>query len=135
MAAYRLEIVTPSGTVYSGSVESLQAPGSLGSFGVLPRHAPMIAGIATGPLAFTEAGAGEGRATMACSGGFVEVLGDRVTVLAETAEFGDEIDLGRAEAAGARARQRLAQQSGVDRARAEAALARALVRIRIAGGY
>ena len=134
MAAYQLEIVTPSGTVYSGSVESLQAPGGQGSFGVLARHAPMIAGMTTGSLAFTEAGAGEGR-VMACSGGFVEVLGDRVTVLAETAEFGDEIDLGRAEAAAARARQRLAQQSGVDRARAEAALARALVRIRIVGGY
>jgi F-type H+-transporting ATPase subunit epsilon len=133
MAAYQLEIVTPSGTVYSGSVESLQAPGGQGSFGVLARHAPMIAGMATGPLAFTEAGAG-GRA-MACSGGFVEVLGDRVTVLAETAEFGDGIDLARAEAARDRARQRLARQRGVDRARAEAALARALVRIRIAGGY
>ena len=133
MAAYQLEIVTPSGTVYSGSVESLQAPGSLGSFGVLARHARMISGMATGRLAFTEEGAGEARA-MACSGGFVEVLGDRVTVLAETAEFGEEVDLARAEAARDRARRRLAREGVVDRARAEAALARALVRIRIAGG-
>ena len=133
MAAYQLEIVTPSGTVYSGSVESLQAPGSLGSFGVLARHAPMISEMATGRLAFTEAGAGEAR-VMACSGGFVEVLGDRVTVLAETAEYGEEIDLARAEAARDRARRRLAQEGDVDRARVEAALARALVRIRIAAG-
>ena len=132
MAAYQLEIVTPSGTVYSGAVESLQAPGSLGSFGVLSRHAPTIAGIKTGRLAFTEEGAGEGRA-MACSGGFVEVLGDRVTVLAEAAEFGDGIDVARAQAARDRARRRLAREGDVDRARAEAALVRALTRIRLAG--
>ena len=132
MAAYQLEIVTPSGTAYSGSVESLQAPGSLGSFGVLSRHAPMIAGMKTGSLAFTEEGAGEARA-MACSGGFVEVLGDRVTVLAEAAEFGDEIDVARAEAARDRARRRLAREGEVDRVRAEAALTRALTRIRLAG--
>ncbi len=132
MAAYQLEIVTPSGTVYSGSVESLQAPGSLGSFGVLSRHAPMIAGMKTGRLAFTEEGAGEALA-MACSGGFVEVLGDRVTVLAEAAEFGDGIDVARAEAARERARRRLAREADVDRVRAEAALVRALTRIRLAG--
>ena len=134
MDSYQLEIVTPSGTVYSGSVESLQAPGSLGSFGVLARHAPMISGVATGRLAFREAGVG-GTRVMACSGGFVEVLGDRVTVLAEAAEFGEEIDLQRAEAARDRARKRLSQErGGVDRARAETALARALARIRIAAG-
>ena len=133
MAAYQLQIVTPSGTVYSGSVESLQASGSLGSFGVLAGHAPMIAGMKTGRLAFTEEGSGEARA-MACSGGFVEVLGDRVTVLAEAAEFGEEIEVARAEAARDRARRRLAREGDVDRIRAEAALARALTRIRLAGG-
>ena len=133
MAAYHLEIVTPEGTRYSGSVERLQAPGSQGSFGVLAGHAPMITSLMVGSLHFVEESGGD-RRQLACSGGFVEVLGDRVTVLAETAEFGTDIDLARAEAARDRARERLRQRDGVDEARAHAALGRALIRIHIAAG-
>ena len=132
MASYDLDIVTPSGSIFSGPVERLQAPGSQGSFGVLARHAPMIAALKTGSLRLAEPGGGGGR-ILACSGGFVEVLGDRVTVLAESAEFGDEIDLARAQAARDRASECLQQSESVDRARAEAAMTRALNRIRIAG--
>ena len=131
--AYHLEIVTPEGTRYSGSVERLQAPGTQGSFGVLARHAPMIASLKVGALHFVEEGGGDPR-QLACGGGFVEVLGDRVTVLAETAEFGTDIDLARAEASRDRARERLRQIEEVDRTRAETALARAINRIHIAGG-
>jgi F-type H+-transporting ATPase subunit epsilon len=131
--AFTLDIVTPERTIYSGSVESLQAPGSQGSFGVLARHAPMIAAMKVGALGFVEEGSKEPR-SLACSGGFVEVGGDRVTVLAEAAEFGDEIDRARAAAARERAQERLNQRDGVDAARAEVALARALNRLHIAGG-
>ena len=133
MASYVLDIVTPSGSIFSGPVERMQAPGSQGSFGVLSRHAPMIAALTIGSLRFAEAG-GSGDRALACSGGFVEVLGDRVTVLAESAEFGEEIDLARAAAARDRASQRLQQRENTDLARAEAGLARALNRIRIAAG-
>ena len=132
MVAYTLEIVTPSGTVYSGSVVSLLGPGSQGAFGVLARHAPMITAMRTGRLSFKEDGVAESR-MLACSGGFVEVSTDRVTILAETAEFGDEIDLARAQEARDRAKERLDQHEDVDRIRAEASLSRALNRIDLAG--
>ena len=134
MASYELDIVTPSGSIFSGPVERLQAPGSEGSFGVLAGHAPMIAALEVGSLRFGEGGGGEDDRTLACSGGFVEVRGDRVTVLAESAEFGDQIDLARAEAARDRASERLRQSESADLARAEAGLSRALNRIRIASG-
>ena len=70
---------------------------------------------------------------MSCSGGFIEVVGDRVTVLAEAAEFGEEIDLTRAQASRDRAAERLAKKEAVDVARAEAALTRARIRIDVAG--
>jgi len=132
VASYVLDIVTPSGSIFSGPVERLQAPGSQGSFGVLAGHAPMIAALKTGSLRLAESD-GSGDRILAWSGGSVEVLRDRVTVLAESAEFGDEIDFARAQAARDRASERLQESESVDRARAEAAMTRALNRIRIAG--
>ena len=130
--AFLLNIVTPAGSIFAGQVDSLQAPGSSGAFGVLSGHAPMIAALQTGKLRFTEEGGGD--STLACSGGFAEVQADRVTMLAESAEFGDQIDLARAQAARDRAAKRLCDdRDSIDSARAEAALARALNRIRIAG--
>ena len=128
MATFQLDIVTPERTAYSGAVEHLQAPGSEGSFGVLHGHAPLLASLDVGGLTFREEGQTIER-RIACSGGFVEVLGQRVTVLAETAEFVEEIDLARAQASRQRATERLAQRDAVDVARADAALARALTRI------
>jgi F-type H+-transporting ATPase subunit epsilon len=128
--AYPLRIVTPERTLFTGEVDSLRAPGSEGSFGVLENHAPMVASLTTGPLEFSENGR---RQQLATSGGFVEVSGDGVTVLAETCEFGGDIDVSRAEAARDRARARLGE-TGHDRARAEAALQRSLNRLRVAGG-
>ena len=133
MPTFHFEIVTPVKMVYSGAVESLRAPGVDGSFGVLARHLPMVASLGVGFLIIREEG-GESL-EMATSGGFAEVLRDRVTVLAETAEREEEIDVSRAEAARDRARGRLAKRRDpeIDYARAEAALARALNRLRIAG--
>ena len=94
-------------------------------------HHPMLASLDVGQIVFREAG--EGPRVAATSGGFAQVQRDGVTVLAETAELSDEIDVARAEAARDRARERLAQQreAEVDAVRAEMALARALNRLRV----
>ncbi len=128
-----VEIVTPDRRVFRGEALSIRAPGVEGSFEVLYNHAPMVAAITVGPL-FVTTPSGE-RITFATSGGFVEVLGNRVTVLAETAEPASEIDVERARAAEQRALDRLHNaQSAEERAEAEAALERARNRLRIAMG-
>lgn len=129
-ANFQLRIVTPEKILYSGDVVSLQAPGSEGSFGVLASHAPMVVALQTGSLDFVEDG---DRRHLATSGGFVEVSGEGVSILAETAEFSDNIDVDRAEASRERSRQRLSDGS-YDRARAEASLQRAINRLKVASG-
>ena len=131
MAAFALEIVTPERVVYSGQVTSLQAPGTEGSFGVMTGHMPLLASLDIGVLRFADEG-GEG-VQMAVSGGFAEVGRERVTVLAETAESAEEIDVPRAESSRQRAEERLANRDDgeVDAARARAALMRALNRLKI----
>ena len=131
MPTFQLEIVTPEKTVYSGEVEQLRAPGTEGGFGVLAGHHPMLASLRIGEMVFSEEE--QGPKSVAIGGGFAEVQRDRVTVLAETAEFAQEIDVSRAEASMDRARERLAQkrEQQIDEARATLALARAVNRLRI----
>ena len=131
MASFALEIVTPERVVYSGQVDSVQAPGSRGSFGVLAGHMPLLTSLQVGALRFAEEG-GDG-VQMAVSGGFAEVGRERVTVLAETAESAEEIDVQRAESSRQRAEERLVKRDDgeVDAARARAALMRALNRLKI----
>ena len=128
-----IEIVAPDKRVFHGDAQGLRAPGVQGSFEVLYNHAPMIAAIGIGPL-YVTLPSGE-RITFATSGGFLEVLSNIVTILAETVEPATGIDLERARTAEERARQRL-QEAGddVDRQRAEQALERARNRTRIAMG-
>ena len=131
---FELDIVTPERTVYSGTVESLRAPGSEGGFGVLQRHHPMLAALGVGAVSFAESDGSSQK--VAISGGFSEVLRDRVTILAETAEVTHEIDVARAEVARDRARERLGRRRDpdIDSVRAEVSLARALNRLKVAGG-
>ena len=133
MAGFALEIVTPEKTVYSGQVNSLQAPGSEGSFGIMAGHMPLLTSLQIGALSFAEEGGGEAR--MAVSGGFAEVGRERVTILAETAERAEEIDVERAQSSRQRAEERLEdrQKTGVDVVRAQMALSRALNRLRVGG--
>jgi len=133
MATFELEIVTPEKTLYTGTVEHVRAPGVDGGFGVLSGHHPMVSALGIGSLRIREAGGAETMA--AVNGGFAEVLRDRVTVLAETAELSDTIDQSRAEAARNRALDRLKSRrdSEVDVDRAEAALARAVNRLQVLG--
>ena len=127
-----LEIITPQRVVYRGDVQMFRAPGTLGSFQVFPRHAPLLSTLEIGEIDIRQPDGAEH--AIATSGGFVEVLGSGITVLAETAEFAGEIDQKRAEDARARAEQRLGTRGDatIDRARAEAALARAVNRLKVA---
>ena len=132
MADFQLDIVTPEKRVYQGAVERFQAPGTEGSFGVLARHAPLLTSLAVGQISFLDH-AGKVR-KMSTSGGFVEVGRNQVAVLAETAEFVEEIDVARARAARARAQERLEKkEEGVDLGRAQVALLRALNRLHVSG--
>lgn len=131
MATFNLDIVTPQKLFYRGEVESVQAPGVQGSFGVLARHIAFLTALQVGEIIIREPG--EGLKHVATTGGFVEVLKSGVTVLAETAEFAVEIDRDRALRARNRAKARVRKRDPeIDQARAEAALARAINRLRVA---
>jgi F-type H+-transporting ATPase subunit epsilon len=130
-----LVVVTPSKQLLRLSVAEVQLPGARGYLGVLPGHAPLMTELGIGELSYHDAG-GKESAHLAVISGFAEVLPDRVTVLAETAEFAAEIDLARAEAAKVRAEQRLTTgDSNLDWDRASIALQRALIRIQVARKY
>jgi F-type H+-transporting ATPase subunit epsilon len=125
---YDLAIMAPDHRLFEGRARSLVAPGASGYFGVLARHAPMVAELAPGVLTVTEE---NGRKNyLAVSSGFLEVSLEGVTILADAAEAAADIDVSRAQAAEERARQRLrAHAKDTDLSRAEAALRRALARL------
>lgn len=129
-----LIIVTPERQLLRESVVEVTLPGADGQLGILPGHAPLITELGIGELTYRAKGGGE-HEPLAILSGFAEVLGDRVTVLAETAERPEEIDVARAEEARKRAEQRLASASSdpnVDWERAAVALQRSLIRIQVA---
>lgn len=126
----RLEIVTAERVVFSEEVDMVSAPSADGRVGVLPRHEAMLAVLNPGELHYLKNGE---TMPFAISGGFMEVLPDRVTILADTAERVDEIDEARAEAARRRAEEAIRERaSNEDFIRAEAELRRALVRLQVA---
>jgi F-type H+-transporting ATPase subunit epsilon len=130
--AIQLVVVTPKRQLLRESVGEVQLPGANGYLGVLPGHAPLMTELGIGELSYHDL-SGKESTHMAILSGFAEVLADRVTVLAETAEFAQEIDLARAEAARARAEKRLASgDTNIDWDRASVALQRALIRIQVA---
>ena len=133
MAADSLQliVVTPERQLFREKAAEVQLPGENGYLGVLPGHAPLITELGIGELSYHDA-SGRESSHLAIISGFAEVLPDRVTVLAETAEFAEEIDLERARAALERARDRIAANpADLDWERATAALQRALVRIKV----
>jgi len=130
--AIELIVVTPERQLLRERAVEVQLPGADGYLGVLPGHAPLMTEIGIGELSYHDV-AGKESAHLALVRGFAEVLPDRVTVLAETAERAEEIDLARAEAARARAEKRLASgDTNIDWDRASVALQRALIRIQVA---
>jgi F-type H+-transporting ATPase subunit epsilon len=130
MLKIRLEIITAERVVYSEDVDIVIAPGIDGELGILPHHASLMTMLQPGELRVRRDNQEE---SMFVSGGFLEVRGDKVVVLADVAERADEIDVARAEAAKRRAEERITQYPAhVDHARAEAALLRSMIRLRVA---
>jgi F-type H+-transporting ATPase subunit epsilon len=127
----KVDIVTAERVVFSEEdVERLIVPGIEGELGLLPLHAPLLTTIQPGVLRVVKGGE---ETTMAITGGFIEVRENRVTILADAAERGEDIDLARVEEARRRAEERLAsREATVDIVKAEMALKRALVRLKAA---
>ena len=126
-----LQVITVERVVFSGEVDMVIAPGVEGEMGILPQHAPLITALQPGELRVKWGG---DEHYMAIGGGYMEVLNDRVTVLADSAERADEIDVARAEAARQRAEQLLKEgpRDPVSRATIEGALRRSRVRLKVA---
>ncbi len=125
-----LEVVTPEKRLVAEQVEEVILPGSEGYLGVLPGHAPLLASLGIGELVYRR---GAVRHYLSLAWGFVEVLPDRVSILAEVGERADEIDRARAAQARDRALGRLRSgQSETDFSRAQVALEKALIRLQVA---
>jgi F-type H+-transporting ATPase subunit epsilon len=128
---FQLEIVTPEKKVVETAAEELQIPGKDGYLGILPGHAPLITELSVGEIRFREHSTEQ---LLAVAWGFAEVLPDKVTILAETAERPSEIDVERARKAKQRAEERLTGgDPNVDVERALDALHRADARLDVAG--
>jgi F-type H+-transporting ATPase subunit epsilon len=127
----QLEIVTPEREAYSDMVDAVYCPGTEGEFGVLPHHAPMLSMLGVGELRIQKGGEEE---FFAIAGGFVQVLPDKVVVMAELADLASEIDMEAAEEARMEAERAIAAgfDEPADLAKARAAMERALLRIRVA---
>lgn len=131
----QLIVVTPERQLLNETVVEVTVPGLDGELGILPGHAPLITELGIGQLSYRSASGGQ-PVPLAILAGFAEVLPDRVTILAETAERATEIDVARAEGALDRAQKRLASNdTNLDWDRATLALQRALIRIQIARRY
>jgi F-type H+-transporting ATPase subunit epsilon len=127
----KLEIVTPERLVFDETVDGVTLPGSEGELGVLPHHAPLVSTLGVGELRIRTGGNEE---WFAIVGGFVQVLPDKVVVMAETADMSSEIDLEKAQAARRDAERALESGyvEGADLSSARAALQTALLRERVA---
>jgi F-type H+-transporting ATPase subunit epsilon len=121
MAPMQLDIVTAERLVSSDQVDVLVAPGGAGELAILPQHAPLLTTLRPGEIRVVKDGE---ESYIVVSGGFLEVIGNKVTVLADTAERAEEIDIERSEEALRRAQERVAE------APAEADLERAMASIR-----
>ncbi len=127
----KLELVTPYKKVLTEEVDEITATGTLGEFGVLPGHAPFLTSLKIGEFSYKAAGKAF---HLAVNWGYFEVESDKVTVLVETAERADEIDLERAKLALGRAEEKLKHLNPEDKSfrTYEAALERALIRVQVA---
>jgi F-type H+-transporting ATPase subunit epsilon len=127
----RLEMVTPYKLVLSEEVDEVTAPGAIGEFGVLPGHTPLLTTLKIGEFSYRKGGEAF---HVAVNWGYVEVEDDKVTVLVETAEPADQIDLERAKAALGRAEEALKKHAPEEKdfLLAQAALERAMIRIQVA---
>ena len=128
---FKVEIITPDRIFYEGEAQFIEFTTAAGEIGVYANHIPMTTVLAPGVVTIYN---GEEETVAAVHAGFAEILGDKVTLLAEVAEWPDEIDITRAEAAKERAEERIASHAAeIDVKRAELALRKAIIRIDVAG--
>lgn len=128
---FKVQIITPDRIFYEGESNFIEFTTVAGEVGVYANHIPMTTVLAPGVVTIHN---GEEEVVAAVHAGIAEILGDKVTLLAEIAEWPDEIDVNRAEAAKGRAEERIADKGAdIDVARAEIALRKALIRIDVAG--
>jgi F-type H+-transporting ATPase subunit epsilon len=125
----QLEIVTPERLVVNDTAEYIEIPGKSGYLGVLPGHAPLITELAVGAISYNNAGKTK---RLAVAWGFAEVLQNKVTILAETAEKAEDIDTARAEAAKKKAEAEIQKAGAEGNKEAQAALDRANTRLDVA---
>ncbi|MBE5991054.1 MAG: ATP synthase F1 subunit epsilon [Paenibacillaceae bacterium] len=124
---FKLQIITPERKFYEGEASMVELTTTEGEIGVYRGHIPMTAIVAPGVLKIHEA---DGIKEAALMSGFLEILPEKIVIMAEVAEWPEEIDINRAQEAKVRAERRLKEQSGeTDIVRAETALKKALVRI------
>ena len=124
---FKLHVITPERRFYDGEASMVELTTTEGDIGVYRNHIPLTAIVAPGVLKIHEEGEVKEAALMS---GFIEILPERITIMAEVAEWPDESDGNRAEEARIRAERRLKEESGeIDTMRAELALRRALVRL------
>ena len=129
MSNFNLEIVTPIRELDEGQVTYVRCPGLDGSFGVMANHREGIIALAVGEIKVTRNGKDEFLAT---SGGFAEIMDDKMKLLVESVETASEIDANRAEKSLERATERKSEyNSGMDETRIDASLMRAINRIRV----
>ncbi|RFU64249.1 F0F1 ATP synthase subunit epsilon [Bacillus sp. V59.32b] len=130
MKTVKVSVVTPDGPVYDAEVEMISTKAQSGELGILPGHVPLVAPLQIGAVRLKN---GNQTEYIAVNGGFLEVRPDVVTILAQSAERAENIDVARAKAAQTRAEKNLQdKQDNIDTKRAELALKRALNRITIA---
>lgn len=127
-----LQIIALDGITYEDDVDIVVLPGEEGQLGVLPRHARIVTLLEPGEVLTRKSGE---ETSLVISGGFAQIGPDSVTILSDAAEYGENIDMGRAEEARRRAEERLADRRTMpelEMARAESALLRSMARIRVA---
>ncbi|GIP40943.1 ATP synthase epsilon chain [Paenibacillus sp. J31TS4] len=130
MSTFLLEIVTPERKMYAEPVNMVSVKGVEGELGILPNHIPLVTPLKIAPVTIKKGNTSE---VLAVNGGFMEVRKDKVVILAESAEFPQDIDVERAQAAKQRAESRLkAKQDEYDFRRAELAMQRAMNRLDVA---
>ena len=131
MTTMRLEVITAERRVYSDDVEVLIAPGIDGELGILPHHAPLMTALQPGEIMIRK---DKEETFLAVTGGFLEVMGNQVTILADACERSDEIDEEQARIAMQEAEERLASRSSdLDLEQATAAIRRAGTFLKVAG--
>ncbi len=130
MNSFKAQILTPEGSLFDDEVTGVRVPGEMGSFEVKTLHANIISSLEVGEILVRKATGDEQR--FAVTGGFVEVVDNKLTLLAEAAEPVEEIDVERAKEAKDRAKTRLDEEDpDIDKERARKALERAENRLRL----